>query len=400
MKKSSALMIAGVLVISGCCSNVGSSGTRTVFTTIPDTSDDPEPAGTTVTGAFDLPEWDISFLLDLTDDHPDKLYRNDEYDAELLVFRTGDTYFTYSTERKMAGWTRTYSEVPAEMEMLEGCFELISADITRYTGGEAGYMGNPHIKTIKSIRSMTQTEAAAYCEMEQYKPGDTLYNEPRCFGEYILINVFGGKVCVYREGKLCGGYDTEIQAEAAIGLRKIPDISVKMERLGNYNAYVFRCGDSYLTYCPHIGMNPCWTEYINPDFGSEPQEFSLNDGEGVYLKHAEVMKLNGGNARYVNTPMIISAGDIEQVDYSFIARCMEPFWAEKRAQSSPGTTSPEWSEFSDGYNAMFDRTTAGTWLIYQIDDKYLVYLDDYTEKRQTAECGTVYEAAKFISEYR
>ena len=102
----------------------------------------------------------------------------------------------------------------------------------------------------------------------------------------------------------------------------------------------------------------------------------------------------------MNTPMIISAGDIEQVDYSFIARCMEPFWAEKRAQSSPGTTSPEWSEFSDGYNAMFDRTTAGTWLIYQIDDKYLVYLDDYTEKRQTAECGTVYEAAKFISEYR
>ena len=100
MKKSSALLLVAVLMISGSCSNVGSSGTRTVFTTIPDTSDDPEPAGTTVTGAFDLPEWDISFLLDITDNHPDKLYRNDEYDAELLVFRTGDTYFTYSTEEK------------------------------------------------------------------------------------------------------------------------------------------------------------------------------------------------------------------------------------------------------------------------------------------------------------
>ena len=400
MKKTTVVLLAAVLMLSGCGKTGGSPVTQPAVTTIPDIETVPEIAETTVTGAFDLPEWDISSLLDLTDDHPDKLYRNDEYDAELLVFRTGDTYFTYSTERKMAGWTRTYSEVPAEMEMPEGCFELISADITRYTGGEAGYMGAPYIKTLKSIASMTQAEAIAYCEMEQYKPGDTLHNEPRYFGEYIIIDVFGGKVCVYRDGKPVGEYATEIQGEAAIGLRKIPDISVKMERLGNYNAYVFRCGDSYLTYCPHIGMNPCWTEYINSDFGSEPEAFSLDDGEGVYIKHAEVIKLNGGNARYVNTPMIVTAEDIEWVDYDIITRTLEPFWAEKRAESAPGTTSPEWAEFSDGYNAMFDRTTAGTWLIYNIDDKYRIYLDDHTQKRPVAECGTVYEAAKLIAEYR
>ena len=49
---------------------------------------------------------------------------------------------------------------------------------------------------------------------------------------------------------------------------------------------------------------------------------------------------------------------------------------------------------------MFDRTTAGTWLIYCLDDKYYVYLDDHTQKQRVAVCDTVYETAKLIAEYK
>ena len=401
MKKIMIVMLAAALYLSGCGMTAKSPAVQSAVTTVQAPDESAVIAETTVTGANDRPFIDMSWLFGNGDDgdYPDKLYQNDEKNAELLVFRTGDVYLTYSLDRKMAGWTRTSSDVPVEMEMTDGCFELITADITRYYGGVAGYMGDPYIKKPKSISTMTQAEAIAYCGMEQYKPGEIVYSEPRYYGDYIIIR-YRDDVRVYREGRLLGDYGTEIQAEAAVGLREIPDTSVKMERLGDHSAYVFRCGDTYLAYCAHIGMNPCWTRYVNSDFGNEPEAFSLNDGEGVYIMHADVIKLNGGNARYVNTPMITSAEEPEWVGYDIISRGMEPFWAENRAQSAPEATSPEWAEFSDGYNAMFDRTTAGTWLIYCLDDKYYVYLDDHTQKQRVAVCDTVYETAKLIAEYK
>lgn len=380
MKKTISFLLAAMMLLTGTGCSDNRKTPEPVKTAGADTS---EPAVTTMTGAFDHPEWDLSKLLDLTDDYPDKLYSSSEENAELLVFRTGNDYFTYSLERTMAGWTGVYSGVPEEMNMTDGSFELITADITRYTGGVAGYMGAPDIRKLKSAESMTLAEAAEYCGMERYVPGEPVYNEPLLCGEYLVIN-FHDDIRVYRDGQLIGKYGTQPEAEAAMGLRVIPDSSVEMERLGKYYLYVFRSGDQYLSYCPHIGMNSCWTPYINSRFGNEPEAFILEDGESAYIHSAEIIKLNGGNAGYVNVPMVMNDEDYEKVGYDIISDRMPPYWGVFRSGKYEDTdgNSKDRAEFSDTCNAMFDRDVSGTWLIFYIDGKYRVYLDDHEDEKQ------------------
>ena len=356
--------------------------------------------GAGCSGGNGQPVFDLSPILD-TDDYPDKLYSSDESDAELLVFRTGDAYLTYSLDRKMAGWTRTYGDVPDEMKLNDGEFALITADIRRYSGGCSGFMGNPDIRKLKSFAKKTVEEAAEYSSMEAYEKGSAVHYEPLKYGEdYIIIN-FYSSVIVYRGGRLFGEYSTQIEAEAAMGLREIPDTSVEMERIGDYRLYVFRCGDKYLANCPRIGMNPCWTPYINSDFGNEPENFTLEDGEAAYIMHADIIKLNGGEAGYVDTPMITQTGGIEIVGYDILSDHMPPFWGEHKSVGE-GDTVADWIErvdFSENCNAMFERFN-GTWLIFFIDGKYYVYLDDYTNKQQIAVCESESEVEKVLKEHR
>ena len=341
-----------------------------------------------LTGAFDL-----SPILD-NDDYPDKLYSSDESDAELVIFRAGDLYLTYSRDKNY--WVRLIGDVPDRMMLGDGRFELISADIKRYSGGIAGFMGNPEIVKLNAYEPMTLEQAVTFCGLKDYAPELIRSGEPLVCGDYLFcVNR------VYHDGALVGEFATQIEAEAAMGLREIPDTSVEMERIGDYRLYVFRCGDKYLANCPRIGMNPCWTPYINSNFGNEPENFTLEDGEAAYIMHADIIKLNGGEAGYVNTPMITQTGGIEIVGYDILSDHMPPFWGEHKSVGE-GDTVADWIEradFSETCNAMFERFN-GTWLIFFIDGKYYVYLDDYTNKQQIAVCESESEVEKVLKEHR
>ena len=370
MKNAAAFILAVIMILSaaGC--------------------DRPPIDLSSLTGAFDL-----SPILD-TDDYPDKLYSYNESDAELVIFRAGDLYLTYSRDKNY--WVRLIGDVPDRMMLGDGRFELISADIKRYSGGIAGFMGNPEIVKLNAYEPMTLEQAVTFCGLKDYAPELIRSGEPLICGDYLFcVNR------VYHDGALVGEFATQIEAEAAMGLREIPDTSVEMERIGDYRLYVFRCGDKYLANCPRIGMNPCWTPYINSDFGNEPENFTLEDGEAAYIMHADIIKLNGGEAGYVNTPMITQTGGIEIVGYDILSDHMPPFWGEHKSVGE-GDTVADWIEradFSENGNAMFERYN-GTWLIFFIDGKYYVYLDDYTNKQQIAVCESKSEVEKVLKEHR
>lgn len=335
-----------------------------------------------LTGAFDL-----SPILD-NDDYPDKLYSYNESDAELVIFRAGDLYLTYSRDKNY--WVRLIGDVPDRMMLGDGRFELISADIKRYSGGIAGFMGNPEIVKLNAYEPMTLEQAVTFCGLKDYDPELIWSGEPLVCGDYLFcVNR------VYHDGALVGEFATQIEAEAAMGLREIPDDSVEMERLGDYCLYVFRCGDQYLSYCPHIDMNSCWTPYINSEFGNEPENFTLEDGEAAYTMHAEIIKLNGGDAGYVNVPMVMNIGDVEKVGYDILSDRMPPYWGAFRSGRAEDTAenSVDRAEFSDTCNAMFDRDVSGTWLIFYIDGKYRVYLDDLDEKKPVG----IYDTQKEVN---
>ncbi|MBQ3842010.1 MAG: hypothetical protein II820_04890 [Ruminiclostridium sp.] len=322
------------------------------------------------------PPIDLSPLID-DGDYPDKMYSYAENNAELVIFRAGGVYLTYSRDKDY--WIRLVGDVPDRMMLGDGRFELISADIKRYSGGIAGYMGNPEIVRLNAYEPMTTEQAVTLCGLKDYDPELARSGEPFVYGEYLFC-----ANRVYHGGTLVGEYSTQPEAEAAMGLRVIPDSSVEMERLGKYYLYVFRCGDQYLSYCPHIGMNSCWTPYINSRFGNEPEAFTLEDGESAYIHSAEIIKLNGGNAGYVNVPMVMNDEDYEIVGYDIISDRMPPYWGVFRSGKYEDTdgNSKDRAEFSDTCNAMFDRDVSGTWLIFYIDGKYRVYLDDHEDKKQ------------------
>ena len=88
---------------------------------------------------------------------------------------------------------------------------------------------------------------------------------------------------------------------------------------------------------------------------------------------ADIKLLNGQGA--VNVPMISKVHTFKACGYdAFIDRlAMAPIREyETRGQN-------------DFENVMFDRTAAGTWLIIVENDKYLLYLENYTGGKRNCE---------------
>ena len=350
----------------------------------------------------DSPLIDLSALTDnngtITDpndeDYPDKLYTGDESSAELVLFRAGDVYFTYSRDKNY--WVSLIGNVPDTMSLNDGEFALITADIKRYSGGIAGYMGNPSIVKLISYEPMTYDRAVTFCGLKDYCSELFGSGEPLICGDQLSC---AGRV--YRDGKLVGEYNTQLEAEAAMGIRVIADTQAEMTDEGEHRVYVFRCGGTYLAYVGTGAFNRYWTPLLNEDFENKLRFIDLNDGEAAYLTRAHLIKVNGGKAGYVNAPMIISAESAELVSYDVLTDYMPPFWGKHQTQGE-GNEVVDWidrADFSESCNAMFDRYN-GTWLIFLTDGRFYVYFDDYTEKKQIAVCEKEYEVEKIMTEFK
>lgn len=80
----------------------------------------------------------------------DAMYTTDIEDYSFVVFRS--KYGFVEADGKCLDVTFEYED--AEPQLNEGEFALITADVTKTEGGEAGYRGEPHVKELKLVEKL------------------------------------------------------------------------------------------------------------------------------------------------------------------------------------------------------------------------------------------------------
>lgn len=307
-------------------------------------------------------------VADRNEDYADRLFFESSTDVQLLVFCCGRTYMTIEVGNADAGWVELYGNLPDKGRIKDGGFGLVTADITRVSGGVSGYMGSPRIDRLKSAEAVGIREAGRYCNIRSYSRDVNIYNEPLICGEYMVIDLHG-VYYVYRDGKAVGQYDDRLSAEAAMGLTET-DPDSHMKELNGIGIYLIRCGDTLLTFSHHSDMNRSWTPLLNPGFDTGMLGYRLEDGEAVKLDRVDVVLMNGGDAGYVNAPLIMSFGEATPISGDSLTYFV----------IQPG----ELETISADDNARFVLTQGGSYIIFLIGGEYRVYLCMSGEKAEYA----------------
>lgn len=141
---------------------------------------------------------------------PDAMKTEDIDDYSVLIIKINDEYF-----EAVGKCNQVYCEQGGEYpEMNDGEFAVICANVKTYEGGEAGYTGNPFIKTLKSYQILSPDDASK----KYHIPEITLSNNFSYDGLQMyhsdddLFYVFLGKggYWVYKNGDYIGTYDNLI----------------------------------------------------------------------------------------------------------------------------------------------------------------------------------------------
>ena len=302
-------------------------------------------------------------------DYPDKMYYDYADNQDIYVLRTGDSYYiSYIGE---PGWVSPYAAViPDDIILNDGEFCLVNANLMLVSGGIKGYYKSPSIKIVNSQQAVTQSDVEKAGSLADYNSIDIRFCSVFTYSDgddnYLVTKENNNKFRIYKNGVYMDTYNTQYEAEAALGMRDKIDAGALMERAGNYNVYVFRCGDKYLVYIGSIlfGDNGNWIEYLNEDFENQPKDFTLKDGEAILLKNASLYKVNGGEENYINSPMIMSYDSSESIILSTLTL---------------NVTMEHWEENPEISDYQTLQYGGGDTMIVYLDEKYHLYKMDYED---------------------
>lgn len=127
---------------------------------------------------------------------------------QFVIFKANDEFYEADN-----GFIDVYlaNRETAYPEMNNGEFALVTANVTRYEGGEAGYTGNKIIDKLISYKLISSDEAAQRCDIPEvgkenfsdkhhmlmYHSGEDIYCVYFCKGSYL----------VYLNNALIGEYE-------------------------------------------------------------------------------------------------------------------------------------------------------------------------------------------------
>lgn len=320
----------------------------------------------------------------------DELFHITEKNAEITVFRCGDRYYTepWDKDDPLNWWLCVEGTIPAELEaMPDGGFGVLKADITRLSGGIAGYFGQPQIDKVKSFRSLTTDEAAEKCGLTRYSTDETLYNEPQLctVGDRTYIVIKTGKIHVYTDGQAFGVYDTSYEAEAAMGLYDIPDTTAEFRQVTGMPMYLFRCDGAYFAYSNYVSTDGSWSFLLDKDMVNKGMGFTLEDGEAAYIDRTDFMVVNGGEEGYCNAFMLCEDKEPQKIIYGTLTL----------------KTSPEhWEEDPQVQLQHMYQYSAGDTIVFRFGSRYYVYTDRGGEIRRIGIFGSVGEVDEALGRDR
>ena len=304
----------------------------------------------------------------------DEIFYNKEQNAEFAIMRVGDRYITYSKNR--TGWIDMYSynDFPEEIKLEDGEFGLVKADITRVSGGVAGYGGDPQIDRLISFSPMTLEEAAEYAGIEKYDPEDIYCVAPHKYREYLIIYSYP-EYRVYSNGELVGAYENIILAQGAMGFNDIDSEGIEIEDYGSCFVYVMRIGNIYYGYQTSMFANRYFTPLLDSNLDYISSEFDLKDGETVRV-NCNYSSVNGGKQGFVNAPIIRNIYKVEGNDYDSLTRLGITPLSEQ---------TDELEDHADGGAEVLFERNGKTWLVFRINGVYHVYADDYSKIKKYGE---------------
>ena len=323
----------------------------------------------------------------------DGLYYHAADDVKLAVLRCDDNYFVCSAEPDTTGgWISFYYENKDLLGLENGEFGFLTADVSFENGGEDGRMNYPGIDRFISFEKADLSQILGYDRFPSWTEGfswrsnavtyensdDTYYIIPLGISHRI-VNEKGvlsyehyRKYFVFSEGKPVVGYDAErYDLEEVVKLlsgEKLITDGIESVRSAKDTVAVFRIGDAYYSFRTAQDMNRYPTLIYNDRLENAlPDGYSLDDGDCAMIS-ADVRYLNGSG--YDNNIMIRNVRTFNYYEYDrFLERC---------------TVLPicEYIEATDEYHAqdvMFDRNSGGTWLLFVIDGKYVLYIERYLD---------------------
>lgn len=147
------------------------------------------------------------------DDSPDKLYATREKNSELIVVKIGDDFIDLSN----GSWVHDLTLD----DVADGQFVKVTADLTRQSGGIAGYRNEPFIDELKSAETMDTKEAitAANIPMLDNTTPDMLNNV--CFyenGSALYLYIYNrGTLYLFKDGEIIKQYEN-------VSLFKVPEV--------------------------------------------------------------------------------------------------------------------------------------------------------------------------------
>ncbi|MBR5088678.1 MAG: hypothetical protein IK093_04555, partial [Ruminiclostridium sp.] len=137
-----------------------------------------------------------------------------------MIFRVGDNYISFAEKDKgdYYAWKFVEGIAPGGLDIPDGGFARVKADVTWLSGGIAGFMENPQIDRIISTEPAGLDEMIDYCGIENYDPQSEspLYNRPLVYNDYLIIDLYG-ECHVYRGGETVVKDGTNEDVEKAIG---------------------------------------------------------------------------------------------------------------------------------------------------------------------------------------
>ncbi len=313
---------------------------------------------------------------------PDQLYSDDEKNVDLIVFCCDGTY--YSCERGSDRWLSVLGDTPWNLKLKDGEYAYVNADITRVSGGFAGYAGNPYIKKAHSVKRTDLKELSDNGDIAYYDPAEgTVYGlRIVSAGDRIYcLAVLQGEYHVYSEFTHIGSFDSAFEAETAAGLHPDADSTLDYKRVIVGRLYIFRCGDEYLAYGNSMDLNNngLWKVLLNEELENSPADLSIEDGETVLVTNGEVYAVSGGI--YADEPMLAGDPDYEPCSYGTITL---------------GTTVEHWEEAYSAYEGELRQFGGGNILIFFRGGKYRIYREDGSDHTLLGVCDTTQEVNELL----
>jgi hypothetical protein len=294
----------------------------------------------------------------------DGLYYDYKDNVDYYVFCAGDKLLVNTPGQ--TGWGVTYSGIPASLNISDGEFAFITADVTYVSGGIAGYINAPSLTEIDSQKTVTLDEVVQAGSLATYNPDENFYGL-KIYRDnndtYLLAYAGYNNFRLYLNGTYVDHYTNTYDAEAMMGIRQKADPDAELERFGNLKCYIFCCDGRYFIYTRNIVFNEkgIWREFLNADFGNEPKDFTLRDGEVLCLEGTELMRVNGGEGNYDNAPMYIGSDGMTGVDHETLIDAISmDHWEE-----APATHQFETRQYG-----------VGDAVIFLMDGEYHVYRED------------------------